>query len=67
MDGDMTKQEKRARLIATYRKINPDQRHVLDQTVRDLAALPALPGLKAPPKEVRRKAIRSGKDEAAIN
>jgi hypothetical protein len=45
----MTKQEgKRARLIAAYRKMNPDQKHVLDKAVQGLAALPALPDRAAP-------------------
>ncbi|GHV60678.1 hypothetical protein AGMMS49587_02810 [Spirochaetia bacterium] len=47
----MTKPEKRAHLIAAYRKMKSDQRHVLDKTVRDLAALPTLPGRTAPPEK----------------
>jgi hypothetical protein len=45
-DGSMTKQEKRARLIAAYRKMKIGQRDALDKTVRDLAALPVVSGRK---------------------
>ncbi|GHU55936.1 hypothetical protein FACS189442_4060 [Spirochaetia bacterium] len=50
MDG-MTKPEKIARLMTAYRRLPPDGRDTLDKTVRDLAALPTLPGRTAPPEK----------------
>jgi hypothetical protein len=45
----MTKQEKETRLAAAYQRMSPDGRDVLDRTVRQLAALPTLPGRTTPP------------------
>ena len=64
-DGSMTRQEKRARLIAAYRRMNPQQRHGLDKTVRRLAALPALPERTASPEKGTQK-VRHGKIKSKL-
>jgi hypothetical protein len=40
--NDLTKHEKRARLMAAYRRMNLTQRDVLDKTIRGLAKFPSL-------------------------
>lgn len=64
----MTKQEKRARLIARYRKMKSDQRHALDKTIRDLAALPTLPVRTVSPGKVNNNTVvwEKGKEGVTV-